>query len=97
MIQTFEALVNDILPIERARLKPCYNPGLVSHQQGRVESNPARSGQCPRVDDAKVSAGARGTATDKFSPNAMAYSMIFMPNYGDKGQMLHHHRGQTLV
>ncbi|MBL8036183.1 MAG: hypothetical protein JNN16_01655 [Nitrospira sp.] len=92
MIQTFEALVNDI-PADRKSLKAEALLQLAWSRINKVAWNRILHDQdsVRAYDDAKASLELAERPLDKFlAEYAMAYSMIFMPNYGDKGQMLHH-------
>jgi hypothetical protein len=92
MIETFEALVNDI-PAERKTPKAEALLQLAWSRINKVAWNRILHDpdSVRAYDDAKASLELAGRPLDKFlAEYTMAYSMIFMPNYGDKGQMLHH-------
>lgn len=92
MIQTFEALVDDI-PADRKGLKAEALLQLAWSRINKVAWNRILHDQdsIRAYDDAKASLDLAERPLDKFlAEYTMAYSMIFMPNYGDKGQMLHH-------
>mgnify|MGYP001016448092 CR=1 FL=1 len=92
MIQTFEALINDI-PADRKSLKTEALLQLAWSRINKVAWNRILHDQdsVRAYEDANASLELAERPLDKFlAEYAMAYSMIFMPNYGDKGQMLHH-------
>ncbi len=92
MIQTFEALVNDIPPDQQA-MKTQALLQLAWSRINKVSWNRILHDpdSVRAYDDAKASLEIAERPLDKFlAEYTMAYSMIFMPNYGDKGQMLHH-------
>jgi hypothetical protein len=92
MIQTFEALVNDT-PTDRKTPKAEALLQLAWSRINKVAWNRILHDQdsVRAYDDAKASLELAERSLDKFlAEYTMAYSMIFMPNYGDKGQMLHH-------
>ncbi|HMS82521.1 MAG TPA: hypothetical protein PKD12_02590 [Nitrospira sp.] len=92
MIQTFEALVNDI-PADRQNAKTEALLQLAWSRINKVAWNRILHDpdSVRAYDDAKASLELAQRPLDKFlAEYAMAYSMLFMPNYEDKGQMLHH-------
>jgi hypothetical protein len=92
MIQTFEALVNDI-PADRTAPKTEALLQLAWSRINKVAWNRILHDpdSVRAYDDAKASLELAERPLDKFlAEYTMAYSMIFMPNYGDKGQMVHH-------
>lgn len=92
MIETFEALVNDI-PADRKGPKAEALLQLAWSRINKVAWNRILHDQdsVRAYDSAKASLEIAERPLDKFlAEYTMAYSMIFMPNYGDKGQMLHH-------
>jgi len=92
MIETFEALVNDI-PADRKGAKAEALLQLAWSRINKVAWNRILHDQdsVRAHDNAKASLEIAERPLDKFlAEYTMAYSMIFMPNYGDKGQMLHH-------
>lgn len=92
MIETFEALVNDI-PADRKGPKAEALLQLAWSRINKVAWNRILHDQdsVRAYDNAKASLEIAERPLDKFlAEYTMAYSMIFMPNYGDKGQMLHH-------
>jgi hypothetical protein len=92
MIETFEALVNDI-PADRKSPKTEALLQLAWSRINKVAWNRILHDpdSIRAYDNAKASLELAERPLDKFlAEYAMAYSMIFMPNYGDKGQMLHH-------
>lgn len=92
MIQTFEALVNDT-PADRKTPKAEALLQLAWSRINKVAWNRILHDQdsVRAYDDANASLEFAERPLDKFlAEYTMAYSMIFMPNYGDKGQMLHH-------
>ena len=92
MIETFEALVNDI-PADRKGPKAEALLQLAWSRINKVAWNRILHDQdsVRAYDNAKASLEIAERPLDRFlAEYTMAYSMIFMPNYGDKGQMLHH-------
>ena len=92
MIETFEALVNDI-PADRKWPKAEALLQLAWSRINKVAWNRILHDQdsVRAYDNAKASLEIAERPLDRFlAEYTMAYSMIFMPNYGDKGQMLHH-------
>lgn len=92
MIETFEALANEI-PSDRKTPKAEALLQLAWARINKVAWNRILHDQdsIRAYDDAKGSLELAERPLDKFlAEYAMAYSMIFMPNYGDKGRMLHH-------
>lgn len=92
MIETFEALANEI-PSDRQTPKAEALLQLAWSRINKVAWNRILHDQdsIRAYDAAKASLELAERPLDKFlAEYAMAYSMIFMPNYGDKGQMLHH-------
>jgi hypothetical protein len=92
MIETFEALVKDI-PESRKTPKAEALLQLAWSRINKVAWN--RILHDPESErayaDAEVSLTFAELPLDKFlAEYTMAYSMIFMPNYGDKTKMLHH-------
>jgi hypothetical protein len=92
MIATFEALVKDI-PDERKTPKAEALLQLAWSRINKVAWN--RILHDPEslraYADAEASLAFAELPLDKFlAEYTMAYSMIFMPNYGDKARMLHH-------
>lgn len=92
MIETFEALVKDI-PADRMTPKAEALVQLAWSRINKVAWN--RNVHDPdslrAYEDARASSAIAELPIDKFlSEYTMAYSMIFMPDYGDKGQMLRH-------
>lgn len=92
MIQTFEALVKDI-PEHRTRPKAEALLQLAWSRINKVAWN--RILHDPEslraYADAEASLAVAELPLDKFlAEYTMAYSMIFMPDYGDKTKMLHH-------
>lgn len=92
MIETFEALVKDI-PDERKTPKAEALLQLAWSRINKVAWN--RILHDPEslraYADAEASLAFAELPLDKFlAEYTMAYSMIFMPNYGDKTKMLHH-------
>ncbi len=92
MIETFEALANEI-PSDRQTPKAEALLQLAWSRINKVAWNRILHDQdsIRAYDAAKASLELAERPLDKFlAEYAMAYSMIFLPNYGDKGQMLHH-------
>jgi len=92
MIQTFEALVDDI-PADHQAMKTQALLQLAWSRINKVAWNRILHDpdSVRAYDDAKASLELAERSLDKFlAEYTMAYSMIFMPNYGDKGQMLYH-------
>lgn len=92
MIQTFEALVNDIpadlqMPRTAALVELAWSR-INKVAWNRILHDPD---SVRAYEDAQASAAIAELPIDKFlAEYTMAYSMIFMPNYGDKNQMLQH-------
>jgi len=92
MIETFETLVNDI-PADRKGPKAEALLQLAWSRINKVAWNRILHDpdSVRAYDNAKASMELAERPLDRFlAEYTMAYSMIFMPNYGDKGQMLHH-------
>ncbi|MBX3349902.1 MAG: hypothetical protein KF747_14320, partial [Nitrospira sp.] len=92
MIETFDALVNEI-PADRKGHKADALLQLAWSRINKVAWNRILHDQdsVRAYDNAKASLELAERPLDRFlAEYTMAYSMIFMPNYGDKGQMLHH-------
>ena len=92
MIETFEALVNDI-PADRKGHKAEALLQLAWSRINKVAWNRILHDQdsVRAYDNAKASLELAEQPLDKFlAEYTMGYSMIFMPNYSDKGQMLQH-------
>ena len=92
MIQTFEDLANEI-PSDRKASKTEALLQLAWSRINKVAWNRILHDQdsVRAYDNAKASLELAERPLDKFlAEYAMAYSMIFMPNYGDKHEMLHH-------
>jgi hypothetical protein len=92
MIETFEALVKDI-PADRQGLKAEALLQLAWSRINKVAWNRILHDQdsVRAYNDANASGELAEQPLGKFlAEYTMAYSMIFMPNYGNKGQMLHH-------
>jgi hypothetical protein len=92
MIETFEALVNDI-PADRKGPKAEALLQLAWSRINKVAWNRILHDQdsVRAYDNAKASLELAEQPLDKFlAEYTMGYSMIFMPNYSDKGQMLQH-------
>ncbi|CUS32287.1 conserved exported hypothetical protein [Candidatus Nitrospira nitrosa] len=92
MIETFEALANEI-PSDRQTPKAEALLQLAWSRINKVAWNRILHDQdsIRAYDAAKASLELAERPLDKFlAEYAMAYSMIFLPNYGDKEQMLHH-------
>jgi hypothetical protein len=92
MIETFESLVRDI-PSNRKTPKAEAQLQLAWSRINKVAWN--RILHDPESErayaDAEASLANAELPLDKFlAEYTMAYSMIFMPNYGDKAKMLHH-------
>lgn len=92
MIETFEALVKDIpegrkTPKAEALLQLAWSR-INKVAWNRILHDPESE---RAYADAEVSLTFAELPLDKFlAEYTMAYSMIFMPNYGDKAKMLHH-------
>lgn len=92
MIETFDALVNDI-PADRKGHKADALLQLAWSRINKVAWNRILHDQdsVRAYDNAKASLELAERPLDKFlAEYTMAYSMIFMPNYEDKGKMLQH-------
>ena len=92
MIDTFEALVKDI-PADRKTQKAEALLQLAWSRINKVAWNRILHDpdSVRAYEDALASAALAELPIDKFLASyTMAYSMIFMPDYGEKGQMLHH-------
>ncbi|MCC2640709.1 MAG: exported protein of unknown function [Nitrospira sp.] len=92
MVETFEALIKDI-PDNRKTPKAEALLQLAWSRINKVSWNRVlHDPETPRAyGDAEASLALAELPLDKFlAEYAMAYSMIFMPNYGDKEKMLHH-------
>lgn len=92
MIETFEALVKDI-PADRKTPKAEALLQLAWSRINKVAWNRILHDpdSVRAYEDALASAALAELPIDKFLAHyTMAYSMIFMPDYGDKSQMLHH-------
>ncbi len=92
MSETFDALVSDI-PADRKGLKAEALLQLAWSRINKVAWNRILHDQdsIRAYDSAKASLELAERPLDKFlAEYAMGYSMIFMPNYGDKGKMLQH-------
>ncbi|MBS0149421.1 MAG: hypothetical protein JSR31_00670 [Nitrospira sp.] len=92
MIETFEALVNEI-PADRKTPKAEALLQLAWSRINKVAWNRILHDpdSVRAYENAKASLELTERPLDKFlAEYTMAYSMIFMPNYDDKGQMLHH-------
>lgn len=92
MIETFEALIKDI-PTDRPTLRAEALVQLAWSRINKVAWN--RRLHDPDIvrayEDAHASSAIAQLPIDKFlAEYTMAYSMIFMPDYGDKTQMLRH-------
>ncbi|MBA2487283.1 MAG: hypothetical protein H0V35_14555 [Nitrospira sp.] len=92
MVETFEALVKDIpdnrkTPKSEALLQLAWSR-INKVSWNRILHDP----ETPRAyADAEAALAQAELPLDKFlAEYAMAYSMIFLPNYGDKTKMLHH-------
>ncbi len=92
MIETFEALVKDIpdnrkTPKAEALLQLAWSR-INKVAWNRILHDPE---SLRAYGDAEASLANAELPLDKFlAEYTMAYSMIFMPNYGDKAKMLHH-------
>jgi hypothetical protein len=92
MIETFEALVKDIpegrnTPKAEALLQLAWSR-INKVAWNRILHDPE---SVRAYADAEASLAVAELPLDKFlAEYTMAYSMIFMPDYGDKAQMLHH-------
>ncbi|MFO0732268.1 MAG: hypothetical protein U0231_05770 [Nitrospiraceae bacterium] len=92
MIQTFESLVRDIpenrkTPKAEAQLQLAWSR-ITKVAWNRILHDPESE---RAYADAEASLANAELPLDKFlAEYTMAYSMIFMPNYGDKAKMLHH-------
>jgi len=92
MIETFEALVNDIpadlrMPRAAALVQLAWSR-ITKVAWNRILHDPD---SVRAYEDAQASSALAELPLDKFlAEYTMAYSMIFMPNYGDKSQMLRH-------
>ena len=92
MVETFEALVKDI-PDNRKTPKAEALLQLAWSRINKVSWNRIlHDTETPRAyADAEASLAQAELPLDKFlAEYAMAYSMIFLPNYGDKSKMLQH-------
>jgi hypothetical protein len=92
MVETFEALIKDI-PDNRKTPKAEALLQLAWSRINKVSWNRVlHDPETPRAyGDAEASLALAELPLDKFlAEYAMAYSMIFLPNYGDKEKMLHH-------
>ncbi len=92
MIETFEALVKDI-PADRKTPKAEALAQLAWSRINKVAWNRILHDidSVRAYEDAQASAVTAEQPIDKFlAEYTMAYSMIFMPNYGNKSQMLRH-------
>ncbi|UVT18851.1 MAG: hypothetical protein H8K03_13635 [Nitrospira sp.] len=92
MIDTFESLVNDI-PADRKTPKAEALVQLAWSRINKVAWNRVLHdpNSVRAYEDARAASAIAELPIDKFlSEYTMAYSMIFMPDYGDKGQMLRH-------
>jgi tetratricopeptide (TPR) repeat protein len=92
MIETFESLVNDIptdrlTPKAEALIQSAWSRiNKVSWNRVLHDPDSVRA-----YDDAKSALAIAELPLDKFlAEYTMAYSMIFMPNYGDKKEILNH-------
>ncbi len=92
MIQTFESLVKEIpenrkTPKAEAQLQLAWSR-ITKVAWNRILHDPESE---RAYADAEASLANAELPLDKFlAEYTMAYSMIFMPNYGDKAKMLHH-------
>ncbi|OQW32989.1 MAG: hypothetical protein A4E19_06475 [Nitrospira sp. SG-bin1] len=92
MIETFETLVHDIpadlrMPRASALVQLAWSR-INKVAWNRILHDPD---SVRAYEDAQASSAIAELPLDKFlSEYTMAYSMIFMPNYGDKRQMLRH-------
>ncbi|MCS6329715.1 MAG: hypothetical protein H8K06_21960, partial [Nitrospira sp.] len=92
MVETFEALVKDI-PENRKTPKAEALLQLAWSRINKVSWNRIlHDPETPRAyANAEASLAYAELTFDKFlAEYAMAYAMIFLPNYGDKTKMLHH-------
>ena len=92
MVETFEALVKDI-PDSRRTPKAEALLQLAWSRINKVSWNRIlHDPEAPRAyANAEASLAQAELPLDKFlAEYAMAYTMIFLPNYGDKEKMLHH-------
>ncbi|TKB70729.1 MAG: hypothetical protein E8D52_01155 [Nitrospira sp.] len=92
MIETFEALVKDI-PADRKTPKAEALLQLAWSRINKVAWNRILHDpdSVRAYEDAQASSALAELPLDKFlAEYTMAYSMIFMPGYGDKGKMLQH-------
>ena len=92
MIETFEALVKDI-PADRKTPKAEALLQLAWSRINKVAWNRILHDpdSVRAYEDAQASSALAELPLDKFlAEYTMAYSMIFMPGYGDKNQMLRH-------
>jgi len=92
MIETFEALVKDI-PTDRRTPRAAALVQLAWSRINKVAWNRILHDpdSVRAYEDAHASSAIAELPLDKFlAEYTMAYSMIFMPNYGDKNQMLRH-------
>jgi hypothetical protein len=92
MIETFEALVKDI-PADRKTPKAEALLQLAWSRINKVAWNRILHDpdSIRAYEDAQASLALAELPLDKFlAEYTMAYSMIFMPGYGDKGKMLQH-------
>jgi len=92
MVETFEALVKDI-PENRKTPKAEALLQLAWSRINKVSWNRIlHDPEAPRAyANAEASLAQAELPLDKFlAEYAMAYTMIFLPNYGDKEKMLHH-------
>ena len=92
MVETFEALVKDI-PDSRRTPKAEALLQLAWSRINKVSWNRVlHDPETPRAyANAEASLAQAELPLDKFlAEYAMAYTMIFLPNYGDKEKMLHH-------
>jgi len=92
MIETFEALVRDI-PADRKTPKAEALLQLAWSRINKVAWNRILHDpdSVRAYEDAQASLALAELPLDKFlAEYTMAYSMIFMPGYGDKGKMLQH-------
>ncbi|MGZ8382052.1 MAG: hypothetical protein ACXW4C_10120, partial [Nitrospira sp.] len=92
MIETFESLLNDIptdrkAPRTEALLQLAWSR-INKVAWNRILHDPD---SVRAYEDAQASSALAELPLDKFlAEYTMAYSMIFMPDYGDKNQMLRH-------
>jgi hypothetical protein len=92
MIETFEALVKDIpenrkTPRAEALLQLAWSR-INKVAWNRILHDPE---SVRAYNDAEASSATAELPLDKFlAEYTMAYSMIFLPNYGDKAKMLQH-------